>query len=196
MAMFPPAHDSGILPPRGTYVFRPGWCVIELSVRAFGWLPIRGRFDATWGVLMVGEHEDDHSLTAEVAADSLRTNIPRLSGVLTGEGGLCAQDFRTIRLTGMELNTETSPLLTVNGTVEVRGMLRDVTLRGRLVFLDDDTVVYWAKGELPPPESIPKELGRLARFLVRRPIRIEAAVEFVAWPGPRAPADSPPVSWR
>lgn len=194
MGIFPPAHDSGIMPPPGTYVLRPGWCVVELSSRAFGWPPIRGRFDAAWGVLLVGDHEDDHSFAAEVAAESLRTNIPRLSGVLTGEGGLCAHDFPTIRLSGTELTIETPALLTVTGKLEVRGTLRDLTLRGRLVFLDDDTVVYWAKGVLPPPASIPKELGWLSRMLVRRPIRIEAAVEFVAWPDASARED--PVSWQ
>jgi polyisoprenoid-binding protein YceI len=181
MAGFGQPLDSGLLPPPGTYLLRPGWCVVELSSRVFGWPVIRGRFQANWGVFLIGDNDDDHVLTAEVAADSLRTNIPLLRGVLTGEGGLCADDFPTIRLNGTTLTDEGPPILAVHGKLEVRGVLVDLTLRGRLVFVDDETVVYWAKGVLPAPQTIPKELGFLPRQLVRRPITIEVAVEFAEW---------------
>jgi polyisoprenoid-binding protein YceI len=143
-AVLPAKKPLDSLPPQGTYELRPGRCVIEVAVRILGRPLLRGRFRAVRGTLVVGE---PGTVRADLSAKSLRANVPLLSGVLTGPRGLSAARHRTVDFTGTV--SLAGPLqLDIAGVVRVRYVSRPLSLRARVVHVDDGTVVLAAHGVL------------------------------------------------
>jgi polyisoprenoid-binding protein YceI len=172
----PPADP--ILPMSGVYPVRRDRCVVELSARLLGHPWLRGRLKVREAVLTVGLGEDDHQLTLEFGASSLWTTIPRLAGMLSTKEALCVTEFPDITFTSTEVCLFADSSAEITGQVEVTDIARDLRLTGDLRHVEDEMVILWASGVLPPPRRRPAHVGRIAGFLARRRIHVEIAAEF------------------
>ncbi|HEV8556913.1 MAG TPA: hypothetical protein VGR06_11025 [Actinophytocola sp.] len=135
---------TGALPPPGRYELRLDRYVLEVAVRVLGRPLLRGRFRAVRGCLEVGEPS---TLSLDISAKSLRTNVPLLRRVVSGSSGLWAARHRTIRFTAV-VAPDRPRRLDLRGTVRVRHEDHDLPMRARVVHLDLDTVVLAAHGVL------------------------------------------------
>jgi hypothetical protein len=147
--------DTAVLLPATGYTLRRDRCVIEVSPRP----PlVRGRLTATGGHWTPGS-----ALTVTFDPGSLRTGIPFLGRVFRGD---------ELTFTADEVGDD--PFV-----VEGRVAGREVRLRGDVRHRDEDGVVVWAVGVVPPVRRKPRRAGRLVRLLARRRLRVEIAIEFV-----------------
>lgn len=135
-------------------------CVIEVAVRVLGRPVLRGRFRASQGTF------DDGTLTADLPAKSLRTNVPLLHRVLTGSRWLWAARHSTLRYTATVV-PDGPRHLDILGTVRVRHTAYAVPLRARVVHAADGAVVLSARGVV-------------ARERFPRRLCVEVAAELVA----------------
>ncbi|HVW45098.1 MAG TPA: YceI family protein [Amycolatopsis sp.] len=160
----------------GSYELNTARFVLEPSVRALGWPVVRGRFTARRGHLVLGEAGE---LALELDAGSLRTNVFGLARTLTKEGGLCAADYPAIHFRSTDLLVLPDRSIEVVGRIEVLDAVRDVRLRGKLPYVDEDAVMVWVTGVLPPPRRQFEQGRWIAQVLGERPIHLELAAEFV-----------------
>jgi hypothetical protein len=162
-----------VLPATGVYALRRDRCVIELSIRLLGRPLLRGRFAAAGGRFTIA---DPLEFFAVLDSASLRTGVPLLHRALTGHRG-----FRRAELTfsAQEIVLDADHVLDLVGRLTLPGCDREIHLRGDLRHVDDERIVVWAAGVLPPPRRGPRALGRIARLLARRNLHIEIAIEFV-----------------
>jgi polyisoprenoid-binding protein YceI len=148
---------------RTGYTLRTDRCVIEVTARLLGLPLVRARFGATAGEL------DDTSMVITVDPASLRTATPLLGPLLRGPKGLAAKRFPAIRFEAQR------PAWT--GRLKVRQTECDLKLRTRVMALDDATIIS-ARGRLGRCQPRTRRLNPAARFLGRRNLDIEIAVEF------------------
>ncbi|WP_435158926.1 YceI family protein, partial [Amycolatopsis sacchari] len=170
---FAPVED---LPLPGRYELDPDRFVLETTARLLRCPVLRGRFAATAGHLVLDP--DQPELALELDTRSLRTRVPGLARLLTDEGGLCASTFPAIRFTSTRMGVTSTRFLDLAGRLEVLGVTRELRLTGRLAYVDENSVVLWVKGVLPPPRRPLKRGSPPARVIARRPLHLELAAEF------------------
>jgi hypothetical protein len=166
--------DTAVLPlpappTAGGYTLRRDRCVVELSVRLLRLPVLRGRLTATGGDWTPGS-----GLTVVLDSASLRTGVPFLHRALTGPRGL-----RGAELTFVAEEVEAGEELVLDGRVQLPDATREARLRGDIRYQDEECVVVWAAGVIPPPRRKPRCLGRIARLLAGRRLHVEIAIEFV-----------------
>jgi polyisoprenoid-binding protein YceI len=168
-----------LLPIAGTYTLRRDRCVIEPSIRLLRYPLLRGRFTASGGHVEFTTDEDGHRITVVLDAASLRTGVPGLRRMLLGSRALDAEQYPDITFTSSDIHLGADRAIDSHGRLDLTGTSRDLRLLGRLHYVDDQRIVLWAKGTLPPPRRKPRNLNRIARLLVGCRITVEIAVEFV-----------------
>jgi polyisoprenoid-binding protein YceI len=173
--------DTEVLPVAGeletgaTYTLRRDRCVVEPSIRLLRLPLLRGRLTATGGHLDL----DDRHLTVVLDAASVWTSVKLPRRALTGARGLRAGDHPDITFTSDDIRLDADRAMDVIGKIDIAGATRELRLRGDLRHVDDERVVWWAKGVLPAPRRKPRGLGPAARLLATRRIHLEIAAEFV-----------------
>ena len=147
-----------VLPAAGTYTLRRDRCVVEVS------LPLlHGRLTATGGRLAIG---DSPEFTVTLDPASLRTGVPFLSRAVGGAEWTFTAEEPDIDDTFVLVG-------------RVGGWPGEIRLHGDLRYVEEDRIVVYAKGIASPPRRPPRGLGRVARLLARRRVRVEIAMEFV-----------------
>lgn len=149
-------------PTPGRYQLRPDRCVVEPSLRVLGVPALRGRFTATAGRFDI-DPDGPHTCTLRLRTASLRTGVPLLSKVLTRTNGLNAAEHPAIEFVCREVGFGPGDRVALSGRVTVRGKRLPLYLSGTVHYADPERVVLWVRGVLH----------------TRRPVHIEAAVEFV-----------------
>jgi hypothetical protein len=108
--------------------------------------------------------------------------LPMLRARLTATGGhwTPGSEFTVTVTLPFSRGTATFTAAEVTEEVVIDGRIagREVRLRGDVRCRDDDSLVIWAAGISPPPRRRPRQLGRLARALAGRRLRVEIAMEF------------------
>ena len=94
---------------------------VSFRVRWFGVVNVSGRFEGLTGIVLIGTCDEDHAVSVEVAAGSVRTGIGLRDRHLRGPRFLGSEQDPMIRF-------ESDRVTRRNGIWEVRGQL---TLRGR-----------------------------------------------------------------
>lgn len=155
--MLPSAAEQR-LPLSGHHRLNPDRCVVELSRRVLGVPVARARVTAIGGELVVTDAGNRCHL--DLRAASLRTGMPLLGRVLTGERGLDAYSNPTVRFASEHVAIGPERRLRAPGSVTVRGGPRTLTLRGLVAYYDAERLVVWARGRV----------GR---------VHVEVAAEFV-----------------
>jgi polyisoprenoid-binding protein YceI len=140
-------------------------CVIEVTARLLGMPLARGRFQA-----VSGELADDGSLEITIDASSLRAAA--LGPLLRGRKGLSAKAFPVITFAADRAPAGFA------GQIKVRRTECDLTLRTKRITPDDDTVILWGRGRIGRSQPRTRRLNLPAKFLGRRRLDVEIAVEF------------------
>lgn len=157
--MLPSASEQR-LPLSGHHRLNPDRCVVELSRRVLGVPVARARVAATGGELVVAEPDAGSRCHLDLRAASLRTGVPLLGRVLSGERGLDADSHPTLRFASEHVAIGPERRLRAPGSVTVRGEPKTLTLRGLVAYYDAERLVVWARGRV----------GR---------VHVEVAAEFV-----------------
>jgi hypothetical protein len=158
------------------FAVRRDRCVAELTIRLLGIRWLRARLTVSHASLTIEAGE--HTLAIELATASLRTAVPLLAKVLTGDTALRAEVFPCLYFLSDEVAILNEPTVEIVGQAEIAGSPRDLFLEGELRHIESGRVILWLRGVLPPPRRSPAKTGRTARFLARRPVHIEFAAEF------------------
>ncbi|WP_020672207.1 YceI family protein [Amycolatopsis nigrescens] len=164
----PPLWDGR--PLLGSYLLRRDRCVVELSVRPW----FRARLTAFSGSLEIGYAAGENELTAELDTSSLWTNVPLLAGKLAGR----AREFPVISFAGTEPGfAGDAPEIT--GRVECGGTSRELRLHGAPWRVERARIIVWVRGVLPPPRQRARGAGPVLDAILRRPLHVEVAAEFL-----------------
>jgi hypothetical protein len=159
------------------FAVRRDRCVAELTMRLLGIRWLRARLTVSQATLVIGAGED--MLAIELATASLRTAVPLLAKVLTGQTALRAELFPSLYFTSDDVDILDDSTVELVGQAEIAGSPRDLFLKGELRHIESDRVILWLRGMLPSPRRSPANGGRTARLLARRPVHVEFAAEFV-----------------
>ncbi|UKD59093.1 hypothetical protein L3Q65_20985 [Amycolatopsis sp. FU40] len=167
--------DTRFLPAAGAldadpavHRIRPDRCVLELTQRLLGIPVLRGRLTVRRATFT--RDSEGSSLAAAIDGASFRSAFPLPSATVTRElGEVC--------FTGEEIAER--PPVEFAGRLGFGDSSRDLVLGGEVREAGPDRVILWLRGTLPPPRRPLRTEGWFARLLVRRPIRVEFAGEFV-----------------